>query len=373
MYRLMSAETDYRPFVLFCGHFKDLPQWREMELDFEHSILPSFTLRAPLQRGAFHFYLAPGVVPAVIKARADIVLVAGWGEPSCLAAAMTARARGIPYMVASESHSKHSRGALARAARATVFRPMLNGAAAALPTGSLARSYLMELGVPPQKIFIRPNACDVDAIEAATDSVRGSEECTRMRERLSPEGRPLVLFVGRLLHTKGVDLLLDACARLHGEGMELALALAGDGPERPALERRTVELGLTSVHFLGAVPPGRVPLLYAAADCFCLPSREEPWGVVVNEAMSAGLPVVVSDAVGAAPDLVEPGHNGDCFATEDPASLAAALRRTLAGDLKQAGIQARARVGRWDYPRALAGMREAVDYVQRMTTPAAPA
>ena len=142
--------------------------------------------------------------------------------------------------------------------------------------------------------------------------------------------------------------LLEAFARANVPNSYLVFA--GDGPERSNLERRATELGLADrVRFLGFLNQSQLPSAYCAADLFVLPSLFEPFGLVVNEAMLCGLPVAVSDRVGAKFDLVRPDENGYVFPAGDVEALAAILRQILPDAEKRArmGAAARQRMETW--------------------------
>jgi glycogen(starch) synthase len=156
------------------------------------------------------------------------------------------------------------------------------------------------------------NGVDVAAVRAAQPEQRE---------------RPYVLGIGRLVPQKGFDLLIDAFAQIAGTHPELDLLLAGDGPARADLERRARDLG-TRVSFLGAVPATRAFALHAGAKAFVLPSRHEPQGIVVIEAMAAGTPVIAT-RVGGVPETVRDGENGLLVSGGNAAALADALRDVL--------------------------------------------
>jgi glycosyltransferase involved in cell wall biosynthesis len=174
------------------------------------------------------------------------------------------------------------------------------------------------------------------------------------------EGGFLALFVGRLVREKGVRVLLDAWRKAE-LGDDAVLALAGDGPLRGELARAGRD-----VRALGFVPRDHLPALYAAADVLVLPSIRtetflEPWGLVVNEAMHQGTPVIASDAVGAARGgLVQDGRTGLVTPQRDAAALAARLRSLHHNpQLREAlGAAARERVSDFTYAAWVTGMRE---------------
>lgn len=145
-----------------------------------------------------------------------------------------------------------------------------------------------------------------------------------------PEGRPVVLFAGRLRTRKATAVLLEALPLLRREHPEAVLVVAGDGEQRSALERRVRELGLhEAVRFVGARPRSEMPGWYAAADLFCLPSLYEGFPLAILEAMAAGLPVVAT-AVAGVPEAVVDGVTGRVVPPEDAASLARALSELAA-------------------------------------------
>ena len=150
--------------------------------------------------------------------------------------------------------------------------------------------------------------------------------------------------------------------------MNSYLAFAGDGPERSNLERRATELGLADrVRFFGFLNQSQLPLAYLAADLFVLPSLFEPFGLVVNEAMLCGLPVAVSDRVGARFDLVRADENGYIFAAGDVDALAAILREILPNAEKRGRMGAAAcrRMETWSPREYVEHVVRAIDQVAK--------
>jgi glycosyltransferase involved in cell wall biosynthesis len=142
-------------------------------------------------------------------------------------------------------------------------------------------------------------------------------------------GRRVLLYVGRLAPEKRVDRLIDAAGRLRDAFPDLLLALVGDGPERAALERRAAERAPAgSVHFAGRLEGEALSAWWRVGSVFALASAFEPFGAVVNEALLAGLPAVVSDRAGAH-TLVAPGRNGAVVDAARPEWLDAALAEWL--------------------------------------------
>jgi glycosyltransferase involved in cell wall biosynthesis len=133
----------------------------------------------------------------------------------------------------------------------------------------------------------------------------------------------VILFAGRLVDDmKGVSTLIKACGWLDKNGRSVSLLVAGDGPDRRSYQELGSREGLKDIRFLGTMGHPALCRYYAMADVFVLPSRSEVWGFVLNEGMEFGLPLVVSQAIGAGPDLVRHGENGFIFPIGDVSALA---------------------------------------------------
>jgi glycosyltransferase involved in cell wall biosynthesis len=200
----------------------------------------------------------------------------------------------------------------------------------------------------------------------------------RRKLGLTSEDR-MVLYLGRLEASKGISFLLEAFSRL--DSQNAVLIIAGDGSERTALEAAARQAGVDRrVRFAGYVPIESAPEYYSLAWVFVLPSitmrsGKEPWGLVVNEAFNQGVPVIVTDAVGAAAGgLVIDGLNGLIVAERDAGALANAMRRLLLepGLRDRLGAHARRTISDWDYMGNTLGYDEAIRYVRWRRKTGAP-
>jgi glycosyltransferase involved in cell wall biosynthesis len=281
-------------------------------------------LKIPGLRGVFrHDYpVTPGIWRALREARPDCVVVSGWSTFAAQAALSWCRARRVPYVLLVESHDIGPKPGWRRRVKETVVPPIVKRAASVLVTGSLARESMLALGASPERVRVFANTIDVVRFGERADELRTS--LGRTHEDVS------VLTVARLAPEKGIDVLLRAAAEA-----SLSVVVLGEGPERPRLEQIARELEVRAT--FASKPWDEIVEAYAAADVFALLSSHEPWGVVVNEAAACGLPLVLSDRVGAARDLLRDGENGIRVPAGDVEATAAALRR-LADD---PGLRAR--------------------------------
>jgi 1,2-diacylglycerol 3-alpha-glucosyltransferase len=193
--------------------------------------------------------------------------------------------------------------------------------------GKSADEYLRWLGCPSASIFAAPNAVDNTFFAAQAEKVK--RQPTTFRERLWLPPR-FLLFVGRLVPAKGVFDLLQAYAKLGSDlRSEVGLVFAGDGVSREALSEQAKLIEPGMICFPGFAQREDLAGLYALAEALMLPTRSDPWGLVVNEAMACGLPVIVTNVAGCASDLVEDGWNGYVVPPANPDRLSAAISSLL--------------------------------------------
>ena len=246
---------------------------------------------------------------------------------------------------------------LRRHAIAAVYRRF----AAVLYVGEANQAYFRWHGVPGKRLFFAPHAVDNDRFMAAPEAT--ARDAVAWRQSLGvPAARPLIVFAGKFEDKKRPLDLLSAFTRVEpATGASLLLVGAG----RLEGELRARAAGHPHVYFAPFQNQTQMPRTYAAADLFVLPSygRGETWGLAINEALCAARPVVVSDHVGCAADLVVPGVNGWVFPAGDVAALAGALREALSdrARLGRWGAEGRRIVERYSYAGASRGLFEALE------------
>ncbi len=288
-----------------------------------------------------------GIFGALADARPDVVVVSGWSTFACQAAMLWCRSKRIPYVLLVESNDADSRAGWRRAIKGAVVPRAVRGAARVLVIGRLARESVLARGARPEQIALFANTIDVADWASRVDAL--ADRRSELRSGFGVGGEDImVLSVARLVPEKGLDTLLRAVAEAHDQ--RLMVVVAGLGPAGPALAELAARLGVR-VRFVGELPWEQVVEVFVAADIFALLSTHEPWGVVVNEAAACGLPLVLSDRVGAAHDLLRDGENGALVATGDVKAAAEAIR-ALAVDSEARlaqGARSRELMGDWGY------------------------
>jgi glycosyltransferase involved in cell wall biosynthesis len=283
--------------------------------------------------------------------KCDLVIVNGYTQPLYRLGARLAKRAGCPTALRLDSvlwGASPGRNLAKRLLYSIYMKRMYN---LFLGVGTLTLDYLRAFGVPPERTGLFPYAVDVE-------DFRSRSRTALPRERLGvPADARVILSLAKFNGREAPWDLLRAFSRLDRE--DVWLVLAGDGPERPALERQAG----ARVRFLGYIPYPELPGLYAAADLFVHPAREERWGVSVQEALACGLPVVASSRVGAAFDLIEPGGNGFLYQAGDDAELAGRLAGALALPPERVRRTSGEILARWDYAAVWQGLLEAAGRV----------
>jgi glycosyltransferase involved in cell wall biosynthesis len=228
----------------------------------------------------------------------------------------------------------------------------------ALYTTTENRRWFQHHGVPDHRLFDTPYTVDNEALRAAADSLKGQKEALKREFGIEDGSGPVILTVSRLIPKKQPLFALEAFRRAR-ERTPCVLLVVGSGPLEAELRDKVRREQIPDVVFAGFVNRSQISRAYAAADVFALLSREwETFGLVVAEAMNFGLPVIASDRVGSAADLVSSCHNGMVVSSRDPEEAALAIER-LARDAdlrKRMGAASLERIAKWDVAETAAGV-----------------
>jgi glycosyltransferase involved in cell wall biosynthesis len=314
-----QAEIDLH--VMFLSETDpSLREWRvyKEEIQFSYEVLASWRRRL----GKYNALLNWGLGAALRRDSPDVILCGGYNYLASWQAMRCARRHGVPFLAWVESTSADLRGrhALVESLKRTFMR-RCDGF---VVPGKSSQQYVRDYGVPEGKIFTAPNAVDVEFFQGRSDEVRAQP--SEHRRTLSLPTR-FFLFVGRLVPEKGVFDLLNAYGTLAPElRSEIGLVFAGDGVARRELERRAAAITLGAVHFAGFTQREQLPSYFGLAEMLVFPTHSDTWGLVVNEAMACGLPVIATSAAGCTADLVEDGWNGRVVRAGDVGQLAQAMK-----------------------------------------------
>ncbi|HEX5179671.1 MAG TPA: glycosyltransferase family 4 protein [Gemmatimonadaceae bacterium] len=301
--------------------------------------------------------------------RFDALWVNGYLYPSNYLAAIAAKASRARVLMRSELRADMRRDSkVPQSLRDAIIRRWIAMSDALLYIGCRNREAYLAYGADDSKLFFTPYSVDVDELAAA--GARRADCGTLRRQWGVPEDRIVLLFVGKLTPRKHPEAMLHLAAEC---GRNVQIVLVGSGPLEQQLHAEVARIGLTNVSFLGFVNQRRLPEVYALADVFVMPSENEPWGLVLNEAMAAGLPPVVCADVGASADLIREGETGFTFANGDWSAMTALVRQLVTNPKARAIVGAAARTvsHRYSYRATASGVVDALTSLGVYATPSA--
>ena len=287
------------------------------EIRFSYQVLPSWRRRV----GRHSLLLNWGAEAALRRAAPDFIVCGGLQLRRFVAIHAWARRNRVPFSLWAESTTRDFRGG--HALIEFLKMRFVRGCDAFVVPGKSAVEYLRKYGVPEEMIFTAPNAVDTDFFAQRAEAIRRDAAMHRQALRLPDR---FFLFAGRLVAEKGIFDLLDAYQALAPSVRdEMGLVFVGDGAARSALQQRAAAINHGLIQFAGFAQRESLPAYYALADALVFPTHTDTWGLVVNEAMACGLPVISSDAAGCVADLVESGWNGRVVSAGDIGQLSSAM------------------------------------------------
>ena len=272
----------------------------------------------------------------------DVLINSGWASPSQWQAFLECRKQRKPHVLWAGSTP------LETSWRRSLTRPlvkyMVRNSDAWVSYGTASAQYLKQLGAG--EVLPSFHCVDNDRFLTRLEQTRPLRD--QLRVQLGITGKRIVLYVGRLIERKGLEALVSAFRTVATRFPDAVLVLAGEGPIRAKLETQAGPSLQKQIHFVGNVKLDDLPAYYGLADAFVLPSLEEVWGLVINEAALASLPLIVTTCCGAAADLLRDGENGYLVMPGSSAALEEALLKLLSDPVRarQMGEESRRLVNR---------------------------
>ena len=354
LYRLYSRDPRLDVTVAYCslqGAEPGVDPEFGVEFAWDIPLLEGYRWVHPPNRsprpglGGFFGLVNPGLASIIWRDRPDVVVCYGWWAASFWVAAVAAKLSGAKLVFTTDAHTLAPRDGARWKVRFKRFLlpAIFHLADAAFGPSTRTLGFLRDLGVPERKLFLTHYVVDNDFFS------RGAAAADRRLVRAGwgvHEDAFVALFVGKLVPWKRPQDFLEAVARVPW----VFAVLAGEGPLRSELEARAFQADLKGrLRFLGFVNQRGLPEIYAASDVLVLPSHYEPFGLVVNEAFSCGMPAIVSQACGAACDLVKHSETGWVIPVGDVDALATCLREAASDRqrLRAMGDAARKRMATW--------------------------
>lgn len=309
-------------FVYFCAKTQKKRRWDVLEnKNYRYEVLPGISLES----SCITFHINPSIISRLIKEKYDAVIISGNPDFTTFLSFLTCRMFNIPIIWWSEGieSAQSSLGKLI----SPVIKHIVRNVDSVVVPGSLSRDFQVKIGSSYDKIFLAPNIVDNDMyIEKSLELKRNKAE---LKQKLGLNYSTIILYVGQLIERKGVDYLIDAYKYLKNEFEDLCLVIIGDGNVKNNLEFICNQNGINDVHFKGWVSEEEKHIYYSISDVFVLPTLSDVWGLVINEAMCFGLPVVSTKAAGASWDMIISGKNGYVVEPANSEQLYSSIRTIL--------------------------------------------
>ena len=376
LFRKISQDPRFDLEVIYCSgkstkSYLDQGFNREINWDipltggYRHIFLPKLFEST---RPGFFNPLSYGIYSILKKRNFDAIWIHGWSNWAQLSAIIIARLLGIKVLIRGESgiHLKKPTG-IKRVVRYIVIAFLKKTIDGFLAIGTNNKDYYLAHGILPEKIFVVPYA--VDNLFFLEQSQNLTGDSLKIREKLTDNIEvTVILFSSKLESRKRADFLINAFAKLCNQ-RDLKnlpiLVIIGDGPERQRIEKKITKMNLGNIFLLGFKNQTELPMYYSMADIFVLPSKQEPWGLVVNEVMNTSCAVIVSDEVGCAKDLVDHGETGLVFRSDSEMELVNCLFELCSdiGKRNKLALRAKERISKWSYQEGINGLHLALESV----------
>jgi glycosyltransferase involved in cell wall biosynthesis len=323
VYNYLANQVDLN--VFFLGEKEKNRKWEILkdEIKFKYQILRGWHFF--FQNRDWGLHINYDLVFKLIKTESDILVITGYESPGYWLALFYAKLsrRKFIFWNGTTLLSIRSSNFFVNLMR----RIFIKNADAYLTYGTLAKEFLVHYGAKADKVVVGCNTVDVAKFRQDSQSILPKKEEIKKQKGLP---RLNIIFSGQLIERKGLMVLLRAFQELNRD--DIGLIVLGDGPEKEKYQNYCRENKIKNVFFEGHQPMNKIIEYYTIADVLVCPSSLEVWGLIINEAMACGLPIICSDKVGAGRDLVKHGINGYIFKANNVEDLKSYLDKILSND-----------------------------------------
>lgn len=308
--------------------------------------------------------VVPEVWTEIRNGKYDGLWLHGYNYFANLIALVAAKSKGIPVFFRGETHLKLKRSALNNMIHQVLTTILFKYIDAFFSIGSKNKEYYQAMGVSESKIFNVPYTVDNKRFMYASSLSNEEKKNIRNEYQLSTD-RPVILYASKFMRRKRPEEVLYAASDLQSRGYKFTVFMVGSGEMEAYLISLAGQLNLTDVVFAGFINQIRLPEVYAVSDIFVLPSENEPWGLIVNEVMCAGKPVIVGSEVGCVDDLVIHGVNGYQIEVGETSQLIDALEQLITNPERRLEMGAKSLeiINNWNYEACKVGIIKAVNSI----------
>jgi glycosyltransferase involved in cell wall biosynthesis len=363
LFQKLSEHYNLDLTIIFLSSSEKNRKWQgKLKNKFKFKILNGFTLNIYKGDQLIPLHFNPSIVKELFRGKYDVVISGGYASFTNQLAFLICKFANVKFALWSES-TKNESGILRKLFR-PLIRAIVRGSDAIIVPGVAARDYIISEGGDSDSIFVSPFNC-VENETFVKMSRHFEKNKSKIKEKFGISSKKVILYVGQLVSRKNPELLIKSYSNVIKHRKDVALILVGDGPLKKKLLKIKQNLGLNDVIFAGYVPDEALYRFYSISDIFVLPSKQEVWGLVLNEAMASGLPIITTNLVGASGDLVVNGYNGIIIREITASQLTKTLLYLLKNEniRKELGNNARNTVLKnFNYERATEWFIESIEF-----------
>jgi len=349
-------------FVYFCAKTHKVRDWDVLENSrYNYEVLRGTTLEFT----GFTYHINPSIVPKLVKKRYDAVIIGGSVDFTTQVAFILSKLLGFSIILWSEE-IKSGQSFFGRLPN-PLTKYVAKKTDAIIVPGTIARDFCVSPSTAREKIFIAPNTVDNEKFFYFNTQFKREKQ--RLKQELNIQNEKVILFVGQLIKRKGVEYLIKAYKKLKNEYCDVCLIIIGDGVLKDQLSELSISQNIKDVHFTGWVSEEKKITYYSIADLFVLPTLRDVWGLVVNEAMCCGLPVVATKVAGCAADMIYQGENGFIVNPADVDQLYKAIKGIILNNELAHTMSQRSREiinNNFSIDNAINGFVSAIKYAYKM-------
>ncbi len=339
--------------VIFCRQNDHYRKWNLLDRDhlkFDFAVLNDLSIKLK----EWEIHLANGLFSKLIREKPFLVIIEGFGFPTIFSLLYTSLFH--KKLIIFSAETQHTAKAYSWF-RHLLRRFMVRHAQGFIAKGSLAKEYVVSLKVPQEKIFLTHYSIDPELLGLDPNKAKEKKETTEKKKR--------ILYVGRLTRLKGVDLLIRAYKQVKEKYPNIELGLVGDGPDED--EFKKLAEGTDDISFEGYKQYDQLLPYYLNSDLFVFPTLRDVWGLVVNEAMMCGLPVICSKYAGCCQDLIREEENGLVVDPQNLEELSDSISDLISQNSKLSDYGKRSLQIIKDFTteRTTQGFVEAIEYVKK--------
>jgi len=310
--------------VFYCAETHSDRNWEVNSCDaYDYTVLPGTCIQA----SNFKYHVNPSIVQELLRGNYDVVILGAYSDFTTQLAFIVSKLAKIPLILWSEGIAS-AQSKLGKLASPFTNHIIANVDAVIVP-GELSRQYHIECGAMPERVFIAPNIVDNEFYIEQYNQLNPKKD--QLKKDRGIRHDKVILYVGQLIERKGIQYLISAYKLFKRDNNDACLVIVGNGPIKDNLQEICIEQHIDDVIFAGWVSEEEKVIYYSIADVFVLPTLEDVWGLVVNEAMCCCLPIISTSIAGCSKDMIIPGQNGYVVEPRNSDQLYHAIVKILSG------------------------------------------